>query len=654
MKNIALLRLMLATMAALLLGQITASAKIPPADAFARMPVFYDAAISPDGRWIAAIANHKGDYIVRFFNIADPTDKKVRATGLGKGVKPHYIVWSGNKAALVRVSNLVRREGTPFHMNVLWNVPLDGSTPKRLLRPTKEFQGYQNNFSKVIDFLPNDPDHLLMGFDTLRHGKTNVVKKNIWKTGYDVIRNGSIYAQHFVTDTNNNLRIAQGRKSSSEEYFMEILPTVGGEWDPVQEFPGLVGSTPIFGFTANPNEMIIGSHRGKDTLGAYIYNLNQKKITRKIFHDPVYDIDSIVYTHDGKKPIGVRYTAQSAKTLYFDPIYKARWDKILADMDGFDVRVVDQSRDGRKILVRVSAPSVPSSMQLYDVKTGNYTLLGQNYPELESVTQADVITAKYTARDGTKIPAYVTLPAKIADGLPLKNLPFVLLPHGGPFARDSKSYDYLAQFIASRGYGVLQMDFRGSTGYGRTYSATGRDNWVVMQNDVEDAARWIIKKGYADPDRVCIAGWSYGGYAALMAAAKNPDLYACAASIAGLTAPVGFMQDQKDYVGGRISARNFILRGFENGSKIKENSPVHRAADIKAPVFLAHGTDDSVVRFSQFKRMKSALKKSGGRHTFVEIKDGDHGLAKTAHRTKMITALDKFLQTHLGTSIAAP
>jgi len=280
--------------------------------------------------------------------------------------------------------------------------------------------------------------------------------------------------------------------------------------------------------------------------------------------------------------------------------------------------------------------------------------LGEMRPSLPPNKLGSSISVSYTARDGQKISSYVTLPATITDNSQLKKLPFIVLPHGGPYGRDSKRFDYFAQFFASRGYGVLQMNFRGSAGYGKAFEQAGRKNWVVMQEDVEDGTRWLIKKGYADPDRTCIAGWSYGGYAALMGAAKNPDLYQCAIAMAALTDIKDFMQDQRDYRFGRATIKGFIGNGFEGKDDIKANSPVKLAEDMTVPLFLAHGELDQQVHFDQYKRMKRALKGSKAKVTYMEFKDEDHYLSNEKNRIEFFKGLDKFLNKTVGESEFAP
>ena len=282
--------------------------------------------------------------------------------------------------------------------------------------------------------------------------------------------------------------------------------------------------------------------------------------------------------------------------------------------------------------------------------SGEPKSLGNFYPELTPSELGEVVSVSYKARDGQKIPSYVTLPPSITDNSQLKNLPFIILPHGGPYGRDSKRFDYFAQFFASRGYGVLQMNFRGSDGYGKVYEAAGRKNWAIMQDDVEDGTRWLFEKGYADPERTCIAGWSYGGYAALMGSAKNPELYNCAIAMAALTDIRHFVNDQRNYRFGKQSTKGFIGNGFKDRDDIKANSPVKIAEDMIVPLFLAHGELDQQVYFDQYKRMKSALKKSKADVTYMAFEDEDHYLSNEKNRQKFFKGLSKFLIEHNGPS----
>lgn len=640
----------------------SAVGKIAPSDQYARMPAIYDAAISPDGKWMVAVVDNGGTYIVRVFNLADPSDTKVRATGIGK-VKVNDVHWANNNQILLNLTQYHKSGTTVYETGSLIVMSKDMKKMRPVLGQKAQQKGATRFNSKnifrqfnnnVIDYLPNDPNYILMAFGEKDRNAPGVHKVSLKSSSKKKIRNGSLNIQDWITDLRGEVRVSLGRTEKRNDFHMAIRDANGDKWRTPDEYPGLTVNTKVLGFMANPNEMIIGDYNGKNTLGLYIYDLGLKKRTRKLFHDDVYDVAEIVKSPAGDKVVGAVYTGDSRQTVFFDPTYESRIKKIQAELDGYHIRYLDQTPDGNKILFKASTPSVPGILYVYDAKTNKMRNLGYDYPEIGKILQGDITQVKYTARDGYKVPGYITTPPAIADGkVAFKNLPFIILPHGGPYARDTASFDVLAQFFASRGYAVLQPNYRGSAGLGQAHMEAGQKNWEVMQEDVEDGTRWLIKKGYADPNRICIVGWSYGGYAALMGAIKHPDLYKCAISVAGLTDPKAHVYDMKKFRFGDIDAKNFILNGFTDRENIKENSPVKRAGDIKVPVFLAHGSKDAQVNFSQYRKMKNALGK-GSNNVYIEFKDGDHSLTNTEHRKELFSKLDKFIRKNLGESAAAP
>jgi dipeptidyl aminopeptidase/acylaminoacyl peptidase len=242
--------------------------------------------------------------------------------------------------------------------------------------------------------------------------------------------------------------------------------------------------------------------------------------------------------------------------------------------------------------------------------------------------------------EGLVLPGYLTLPV----GVEPKNLPAIVLPHGGPYSRDSWGYDPLVQLLASRGYAVIQVNFRGSTGYGKAWKEAGFQGWgTVMHEDITSAARWLIAQGVADPKRLCIVGWSYGGYAALLGAIKEPGLYRCAASIAGVTSLGQLQRDREIYYGGSDATRN--QTGTED---LAESSPVRLVDRMQVPVLLVHGTDDMQVRVDHSKRMAKALEQARKPAELVLIEDGDHSLSRAAWRETLYARLTRFLEANLG------
>jgi len=607
-------------------------------------------------------------YILRVFNIADPEDKKLRAIKYPKKIKVNWVHWANNEQILLstRQTEEIASSSTIINTGYLYVMNKDLGDVKVVLKPQLEDgggaagrlanSGSLRQFNNVVvDFLPNDPEHILMSYGIEDQFAPGVYKVNMNTLRKRRIERGSVNFQQWITDLSGNVRVAQGRNERTGIWQMKIKEVGNERWTSHKDFPELRAGRSIFGFTSNPNEMIIGDYDNKDTLGLYIYDLSQKKRTRKLFHHEKYDVNGIIISADGQKVVGASYTDYAIKRGFFDPTSKSQMEKLQKGFTGYQINIIEQTRDGNKVLFKARSPSIPPSLYVYDFSKERIVFSAPDYPEIDNIVQGDVTKVRYTARDGFKIPSYVTTPAKIGSGeIAFKNQPFIIMPHGGPYARDTSQFDYMAQFFASRGYSVLQMNFRGSTGYGYEFSQAGRKNWVLMQEDVEDGAKWLIRKGYADPKRVCIVGWSYGGYAALIAAIKNPDIYACSASIAGVTDLQDMVSDLKRYRFGRHNAQHFLLRGFSGRDDMNANSPVKRAKEISIPIFLAHGTNDVVVHFDQFTRMRRALKSSRAKTTFVKLEDGDHSLINFDHRKELFTELDKFLHDNLGQSEAAP
>lgn len=624
----------------------TSAFAAPPAKEFGRLPLIYDAAISPDGTKIALFANLGKGYGLIVYNKNDfENDRSVSA--LPEGVKPQWLKWANDEYLLASVWKNEKVKSTPVTTGFIYSMNVETNKIRVLIQPKGLFRQFNND---VIDFLEDDPDHILMSFSDDNVSSPDVQRVKVASGGYSRLKRGRETIQSWHTDLRGEVRVGQGRKDTGDgDWRLTIRESGSDKWRSEDDFPSLDADADIRGFTSNPDELIVGRRAGKDTIGLYVYDLVQKTFTRKLFHNEDYDAGGLVLSGDGKTIVGATYVADTPQVELFDQ-YGGALERLRQKYPGFTVKYIDQSKAGNEVLVKMSNASEPGAVFLLDVETNELSKIAAYRGSLKPKEMGAVAALKYTARDGEKIPAYVTLPPSITDNSQLKNLPFIVLPHGGPYARDQKNFDYFAQFFATRGYGVLQMNFRGSAGYGKKFKDAGRKNWVVMQEDVEDGARWLIKKGYADPNRTCIAGWSYGGYAALMGAIKNPDLYACTISMAGVTDLKGMVNNMKKYRFGKISAKDFVLKGFEDKDDLKENSPVKRADELSMPVFLGHGKLDQRVHFDQFRRMKSALKKSSASVTAIEFKDEDHFLSNQKNRIEFFEELEKFLESSVGKS----
>ena len=633
------------SVAGLMSSTIIANAA-PPAKAFGELPLGYDADLSPDGKHLAVIVNVGGVYYAATRKTNDTT-AKMNAVSLGKGLKPRYIKWMNNERFAISVEQSKVERGTPYTTTYLYTKALEEKEGDFLIKPTKFFRQFND---RVVDWLEDDPDHILMQYSNVE----TQYYPDVWKVNVDTgkmnrIERNKIGIENWITDESGTPRIGRGRTDGGD-LRMKILDLKTDKWENHDRYAGLTPETPIYGFINNGTELIIGDYNGRDTIGLYVYNLDQRRITRTLFHNDDYDASGVVVSSDGETVIGAKYVADKEETELLGE-YGTSLSRLRSKYSDFSISYVDQTDDYETMIVRMSAPYDPGGLFIYDQKSGGLSLLQNRYSGLKSDEMGNVIPVKYTARDGQKIPSFVTLPPTVTTQAALKDLPFIVLPHGGPYGRDEKRFDYLAQFFATRGYGVMQMNFRGSEGYGKAYEEAGRDNWLLMQEDVEDATRYLYKKGYADKDRTCIAGWSYGGYAALMGAAKdNENMYNCVIAMAALTDINDAKRDLKKYRGGKEAAKTFFGEAMKDSSVRKANSPVHRADDIKVPVFLAHGDQDVNVHFDQFKRMRSALKKAGVKHTAMPFEDEDHYLSRQENREAFFIGVDKFLKEVNGTS----
>ena len=621
---------------------INSAIAAPPAKAFGELPVGYDAAISPNGEELAIIVNIKGTYGVIAQKLDGSTEKPWYLT-LGKDIKPAYVKWVNNHRFVVSVEKSEKYRNTPFTVGFLFTGDLKERKGRLLVEPKDIFRQFNN---RVVDWLEDDPEHILMAYsDEEWDAYPDIKKVNVETSRDQLVKRGQTGIEYWTTDDTGTPRIGTGQKENGKRRRI-IYNTGTDKWESVDEFPGIDANTPIFGMLKDGTELVIGDYRGKNTLGLYVYSLTQKQITRSLFHNDNYDASGVVLSKDGETVIGANYTAESDKTELLGE-YGTLLDRLKGEFPDYDIDFVDQTEDSRTVLVKMSAPYDPGGLYVYKSSDKHPTLLTKMYNDVSEDDTGDVVAVKYTARDGQKIPAFVTLPPGQQSA---KNLPFIILPHGGPYARDSKRFDYLAQFFATRGYGVLQMNFRGSEGYGKAYADAGRNNWIVMQQDVEDGTRWLYEKGYADKSRTCIAGWSYGGYAALMGVSTDPDLYKCAIAMAALTDINDARRDLKKYRGGKHAAKEFFGEAMQDKDVRKANSPVHVADKIKVPVFLAHGDLDENVQFDQFLRMKRALKKAGVKTTSMKFEQEDHYLSRQENREKFFVGIEKFLKEVNGTS----
>jgi dipeptidyl aminopeptidase/acylaminoacyl peptidase len=336
-----------------------------------------------------------------------------------------------------------------------------------------------------------------------------------------------------------------------------------------------------------------------------------------------------------------------AQVRWLDPSAQQRQDVLQRAFNGRQVQVYGWTADGTKTLALVQTPSSPPMYYLVDFTTHRADIAAEEYPALAGVPLGDVKEISYKARDGTSITAYLTTP----PGGSAAAVPLVVAPHGGPNQRDYFKFDWFVQFLASRGYAVLQPQFRGSIGFGDAFREAGYRQWGgLMQDDITDGVRAMIGEGVADPHRICIVGAYYGCYAALAGAAFTPDLYSCAVSINGIADLPALMRELAPIDTGVISASQSTWKeriGGPNDPNLAAKSPINSVKSIKAPILLIYATGDGVVPNAQSEQMAHALNAAGKSVTVAKLQGEDQWLSRTATRVQVLRELDAFLRDHL-------
>lgn len=350
-------------------------------------------------------------------------------------------------------------------------------------------------------------------------------------------------------------------------------------------------------------------------------------------------------------PVGGVYLDGASREFYLDPALAALHDMVTARAPGLSVSLVSWDAARMRAIVHIAGPGDPGLFALADVGAGSIDALGEAGAALTDGGHVGVRRMiRYSARDGVELDAVITDPPGAG---PDDRLPLVVMPHGGPASHDDTGFDYIAGFVAALGYRVVQPNFRGSSGYGEAFEQAGWREWGGrMQDDVSDAVTHLISAGAADPDRICIAGGSYGGYAALAGATFTPDLYRCAAAVAPVTDLVAFSTELGVQSSRRSAWRDYWRRTIGDPTReramLEARSPARHAAEVRAPILLIHPEQDTVVTIRQSELMARALNEAGKDVRFVRLEGEDHWLSLPETRIAMLEELGVFLNTHLG------
>lgn len=377
----------------------------------------------------------------------------------------------------------------------------------------------------------------------------------------------------------------------------------------------------------------------------YRYDFVTRTLGEKLFDSATNDLSGTVSDRRTSNLIGVHYTTDRDRIEWIDPAMKALQARLDTTFRGKVVTIGSMSSDRARMVIHVGSATDPGAFYLFQPATGAVARLGKVADKVDPAGLSETRYVSYKARDGLDIPAYLTLPI----GREAKGLPLIIMPHGGPYGvRDKLGYDSEVQFLANRGYAVLQPNYRGSEGYGEAFFKKGEGQWGrAMQDDLDDGMDWLVKSGTVDAKRVCLVGGSYGGYAALWGATRNPERYRCAVSFAGVSDLKQQLDYQADFLTGTRWRKDWQnrVRG-EKDFDLAQVSPISSATSLKVPVMLAHGDADAIVPVKQTTLYARALAAAGKPHeTYIYPGEG-HGFEKAANEKDYLDKLEAFLAKH--------
>ena len=501
---------------------------------------------------------------------------------------------------------------------------------------------FENIQARMEDDLEDDPDHILVSLNKRDPRIHDVYRLNIHSGELILIAENPGNIMGWMTDNNGNLRIATTSdgvntsllyRDTEAEEFRVILTTNFKE-----------SVSPLY-FTFDNQSLYVSSNRGRDKSAIYKFDFDTAKETDLIFEHDEVDVYGLMRSEKRKVITGVTYTTHKRQIQFFDKWREDLQKKLEQKLQGVEVAIADLSKDETKAIIVSYSDKSRGTYYYYNIENDTLSKLADLSPWINKEYMAEMKPISYKSRDGLIINGYITIPIN-SDG---KNLPVIINPHGGPWARDYWGFNSEVQFFANRGYAILQMNFRGSVGYGREFWESSFKQWgKTMQDDITDGVNWLVEQGIADENRIAIYGASYGGYATLAGLAFTPDLYACGVDYVGVSNIFTLLETLPPYWElGREMMYEMIGNPETEKDLLKAASPLFHADRIKSPLFIAQGANDPRVKQSESDQIVEALKDRGIDVPYM-VKDNEgHGFSNEENKFEFYEEMEKFLQQHL-------
>ncbi len=496
--------------------------------------------------------------------------------------------------------------------------------------------------ASIQDDLPDDENHILVSHNRRNPEVFDVYRYDL-RTGKDelVAQNpGDIIG--WQTDHAGRVRMAA--RTQGLNTIMLYRSDEKSEWKPIITTDYKTEVEPAF-FTADNQKIYMISNRGRDKKALVLLDPARPDAEEVLFVDADVDTTGASWSRARKRLTMASYLRDKNEHKFFDPYVENVFARLKAKLPGMEFNLQNSTRAEDKFIVAAFNDRTPGARYIYDVKADTLSKLGDINPKIPAEAMAPVKPISYKSRDGLTIHGYLTLPV----GREPRNLACIVNPHGGPWARDAWGYNAETQFLANRGFCILQMNFRGSTGYGRKFWEASFGQWgLAMQDDITDGAQWLIAQGIADPKRLGIYGVSYGGYATLAGVVYTPDLYAAAVDYVGVANLFTFMNTIPPYWKPFLPKfQDMVGHPEKDKARLTATSPVLHADRIKTPLFIAQGARDPRVNKAESDQMVEALKKRGVEVQYMVKDDEGHGFRGEDNQFEFYAAMEKFFAQHL-------
>jgi dipeptidyl aminopeptidase/acylaminoacyl peptidase len=599
---------------------------------FFRQPERSRFQLSPDGKHLSFQARDNG----RLNVFVQALDARGAPIGAAKALTHESArdvagsFWKGN-AHIV----FAKDTGGDENFHVL-SVAIDGNSAATDLTP------YEGVRAGIVDDLRDDDRHMLVTLNKRDKKAFDVFRIDVTTGDAQMIAENPGNVTRWLTDHAGKLRAAFVSDGNNSAILYRASEAAKFETVVTTDFREAV--EPLF-FTFDNQRLYVNSNRGRDKKAIFEFDPKTAKEGRLVYENPDVDVAGLDFSRKRKVLTEVDYVDWKPERKIIDPSTAAIFADLAAKLPGYQIDLQSATKDEARFIVATSSDRTQGARYVYVVKTKSLTKLGDLQPWLSEADMAPMKPISYTSRDGLTINGYLTLPV----GREPKNLPVVINPHGGPWGRDTWFFNREVQMLANRGYAVLQMNFRGSTGYGRSFWQASFKQWgKTMQDDITDGVEWLKQQGIADPKRIAIYGASYGGYATLAGVTFTPDLYAAAVDYVGVANLTTFMTTIPPYWES-IRQQLYTMVGDPVADKalLESASPVNFVDRIKTPLFVAQGARDPRVNKAESDQIVNALKQRGVSVEYM-VKDNEgHGFRNEENQFDFYGAMEKFLAQHL-------